>query len=518
MPLELVPDPRQRSLPGNVLAPAEVLYDAEAERAVLAAVLLGGEQHENVAFTQVAAILRDAEDFYHPPNAIVWRAIVAIGDRNEPVDVVTLVHELRRMDRINTIGGAQYIGELTDVIPTTAHVETHARIVADLATQRRHRDTLWSLAHWASRPGRTPEQIAERALTDAVAMASGREVASHTAGSSFDEVCADIASEEAPLRGVCVPWNSLARHIPSVEPGQLIVVAARPSVGKTAYALALAYAAAKAGGCLFVSLETQHTSLIRRLAASLGGIRLDALRKRVAMNDAEFAAIGNVAMEMEKLPLVILDNPDQTVASIRAQAQRLKAQGRLRAVVVDYLQLMQGERRDGGNREQEIAEMSRGFKKMGLALDVPVIVLSQLNRESEKQKRRPNMTDLRESGAIEQDADVIMFLHRDAKDGDVPPEVQDIDVIVEKQRDGARGVFARLAFRGAIMRFSDPDEPQFDDGAALPSEATYVAPHHTTTHHNFYDSGADDGDDADGVPFGVCNFGTTVIARGGDAE
>lgn len=492
MHLELVPDPRQRALPGGVLAPTEMLHDPEAERAVLAAVLLGGELHENIPYMQAAAILRDHEDFYHPAHGVVWRAMGAISARNEPVDVVTLARELRSMERLATVGGPQYLGELTDAMPTVAHVEAHARIVADLAAQRRHRDALWALAYWASRPGRTPEEIAERALADAVAMASGRTPTSHTAQSSFDIVCAELAAEEAPAHGVCIPWQTLARLLPSLDPGQVVVIAARPSVGKTAFALALAYEAAVAGGCLFISLETKHTSLNRRLVASRGGVRMDALLRRVALTEEEIRSIGRVAREFDGLPLVVTDNPDQTVASIRAQAQRLKAQGKLRAVVVDYLQLMQGERRDSDNREQEIAQMSRGFKKMALALDVPVILLSQLNRESQKQKRRPNMTDLRESGAIEQDADVIMFLHRDDKDGDAPPEAQDIDVIVEKQRDGARGLVARLSFRGACMRFSDPFEGQGDDrstpvASSVPFEEAYPT--------------------GDEVPFGEPRFG-----------
>lgn len=427
--------------------------DPHAERQVLGAALLRPE------LVAVAEAIVRPEDFADPVHAAVWEAVLAVSPA---VDVTTVAAALRRAKRSNLVG-LDYLGRLTDGCPTGAHLEEHARIVADHARARRAAAVLRAALAALEDPATSAADAAARAETGLAEVARSR-----GAGGTVDvqdSAFGAIQAWEELLAGRAVA--ALPTGLTDLDdllgggarPGQLVVLGARPAMGKSALGaqLALHAAAATRTPALYVSLEMGHAELTARLLAARAGV--DAHRaRRGQFRHGEVARLQEAAASLDRAPLVYLDDAGDEVslAEVRAAALRLKATRGLCLVVVDYLQLLRPVTpRD--SREREVAEMTRGLKRLARALAVPVLLLSQLNRGAEARSakdHRPRMADLRESGAVEQDADVIALLYRDEVYNPKTEHRGIAELIVAKQRGGPTGT-VRLRWDAARTAFAD---------------------------------------------------------------
>jgi replicative DNA helicase len=436
--------------------------DLEAERAVLGSILL-----DNVAFANVEGILA-ASDFYHPAHGVLYEAMQAIAGRREPVDVVTLAAELRARERLNTVGGAQYLGELTDTIPTVAHVESHARIVADLAGVRK----MIEVAHEIIGRGYGERGNAEAFLDYAASKVF--EVAQKRAKSTLvplDQVILEAferlehtLNHGARTSGTETGFRDLDALTAGMHGGQLIIIAARPAMGKTSLVLNLAMNAAVSSmkPVLVFSLEMPRIELANRLMCAEARVDQSRLRTNLLTQD-EVTALTSAANKLHALPMYIDDSGDLTLLELRSKARRIKNDRDMSLIIIDYLQLMKASRDKMESREREISEISRGLKALAKELDVPIIALSQLNRACETRPgkdKRPMLADLRESGAIEQDADVVMFIYRDEVYNRDTDDKGIAELIIAKQRNGPTDT-VRLRFIRELTKF---ENLAMDDG------------------------------------------------------
>jgi replicative DNA helicase len=458
--------------------------DLEAERAVLGSILL-----DNVALSNVEGILA-ASDFYHPAHGVIYEAIVSIAGRREPVDVVTLAAELRSRERLNTVGGAQYLGELTDTIPTVAHAESHARIVADLAGVRR----MIEVAHEIIGRGYGERGNAESFLDYAASKVF--EVAQKRAKSTLiplDQVILEAferlehsLNHGARTSGTETGFRDLDNLTAGMHGGQLIIIAARPAMGKTSLVLNLATNAVVSTmkPVLVFSLEMPRVELANRLMCAEARVDQSRLRSNLLTQD-EVTALTSAANKLHSLPMYIDDSGDLTLLELRSKARRIKNERDMSLIIIDYLQLMKASRDKMESREREISEISRGLKSLAKELDVPIIALSQLNRACETRPgkdKRPMLADLRESGAIEQDADVVMFIYRDEVYNRDTEDKGIAELIIAKQRNGPTDT-VRLRFIRELTKF---ENLALDDGG----------PYHETNI-----GGIDEGGGAEGNAF-----------------
>lgn len=433
------------------------VHDIDAEVSVLGAVLL-----DPGCLLRVTALL-NASDFYHPAHGLIFECMVAIDAAAQPVDIVTIAAELRRRERLNTIGGAQYLGELTDTIPTTAWVETHAQLVADLARIRRVQAAAFEV-YMRGFSHQSADQYSAQA-------ADAFERASRTMGSKgmvepLTLACqiSDELTATAEGRGVEAATSGLVDvdRILSLRGNKLVVLAARPAMGKTALALKIALATAQklARPVMFFSLEMRGVEIGRRYISMTQGIPVRAIDDARLTEDQLVAFNAGLASWAEAGVWV---NPDDSmelsVDSLRAEVSRFKEKadrgGRpLAMVVIDYLQLIQIDR-DAENTEKGLSNITRKLKLMAKSLNIPVVILSQLNRKCEERgDKRPLLGDLRDSGAIEQDADAVVFVYRDEKYNKNTEDKGIAEIIVAKQRAGACGV-ARVKFDAEWTLFRD---------------------------------------------------------------
>jgi len=458
--------------------------DLEAERAVLGSILL-----DNVALANVEGTLA-ASDFYHPAHGVIYEAIVSIAGRREPVDVVTLAAELRSRERLNTVGGAQYLGELTDTIPTVAHAESHARIVADLAGVRR----MIEVAHEIIGRGYGERGNAESFLDYAASKVF--EVAQKRAKSTLiplDQVILEAferlehsLNHGARTSGTETGFRDLDNLTAGMHGGQLIIIAARPAMGKTSLVLNLATNAVVSTmkPVLVFSLEMPRVELANRLMCAEARVDQSRLRSNLLTQD-EVTALTSAANKLHSLPMYIDDSGDLTLLELRSKARRIKNERDMSLIIIDYLQLMKASRDKMESREREISEISRGLKSLAKELDVPIIALSQLNRACETRPgkdKRPMLADLRESGAIEQDADVVMFIYRDEVYNRDTEDKGIAELIIAKQRNGPTDT-VRLRFIRELTKF---ENLALDDGG----------PYHETNI-----GGIDEGGGAEGNAF-----------------
>ena len=429
--------------------------DLEAERAVLSALML-----DNRAIHSVLTEVRP-DDFYHPAHVEVYRAMLALQDENQPVDVHTVADYLNGRKRLDAIGGHVFLAELADYEATAANVVQHAQIVRDKSVKRR----LISVA----------TEIAESAYEDAGAAqnlldkAQGRIYDIHMKESqtsfqpleqelhgAMDHVEA-LMARSGELTGVPTGFKDLDVDTGGLQPGELIVIAARPSMGKTALALNMARNAAVDHGkrVAIFSLEMTRLSLLLRLLASEARVDFNSFRKGYGTPKAHRDLIA-AANRLSHARMWIDDSGMITILEVRAKCRRLATEHGLDLVILDYLQLAHGDH-PVQRKDLEIAEISHGLKSLAKELRIPVIALSQLNRGPEQRdpdKRRPNMGDLRESGAIEQDADVIAFIYRDVVYNKETPHPHVAELLVEKQRNGPTGVI-KLFFEARHANFRD---------------------------------------------------------------
>lgn len=438
----------------------------EAESSVLGGVLL-----ENEAINQVVELLRP-EDFYRESHRKIFRAMIEITDRTEPVDLITLSEFLKGKSELESVGGTAYLASLAEFVPTAANISYYARIVREKAILRSLISTATEIAtRGYEEQGNVDEFLdsAERVIFD---ISEKKVKAAFVAvGDMITDTLKTVEKlyqRKEMVTGVATGYAELDKLTAGLQPADLIIVAGRPGMGKTSFALNIAANAAFSGtGVAVFSLEMAKEQLVLRMLCSEARVNSSKVRSGY-LGERDFPQLAKAAGKLHEAPIYIDDTPALSVLELRAKARRLLRDRSKRAglIVVDYLQLMRG-MGNANNREQEISEISRSLKALAKELNVPVIALSQLNRKVEDRTgRKPQMSDLRESGAIEQDADVIMFIYReelyDKNNDDVKGKAE---VIIEKQRNGPTGIVT-LTFLSEFTRFenyTERDDFQFDD-------------------------------------------------------
>jgi len=429
----------------------------EAEQSVLGAILL-----DNDAINQALEILT-AEDFYRETHREIFRAMVSLVDRSQPVDAITLSDALRSSGMLEAAGGAGYIAELAAIVPTAANIAHYARIVREKAVLRSLASTATAIAAGAYEAPGDVDQYLDQAEHQIFEISERRIRQSFH---SMNEVTrASIAllerlyERKEMVTGVPTGFTDLDRLTAGFQPSELIILAARPSMGKTALALNLATYAATAAdppvGVAFFSLEMSKEQLALRMLCAEA--RVDSAKARAGfLGERDFPKLAQAAARLAEAPIFIDDNSDTSPLVLKAKCRRLMRErsSHLGLIIVDYLQLMRSAR-PGESREKEIAEISRSLKALAKELRIPVIALSQLNRQVEtRPDRRPLLADLRESGAIEQDADVIAFIYRDEMYRRDSKEPGVAEIIVAKQRNGPTGT-AKLTYLSQYTRFEN---------------------------------------------------------------
>ncbi len=426
-------------------------HNLEAEESVLGAMMLSAE-----AIADVVEQVR-TEDFYRSANGKIFEMLRALYARGHPVDAITAVEELRRAGILEEVGGHLYIHELVEQVPTPASAGHYARIVAQLALLRRLIEAAADIMERAYSVPEDPERTADDAEQRIY------EVARHDDKDQIvqvrelvDQAMTDLEhlqNRESAFAGLPTGFRDLDALLSGLQDGNLIVVAARPGIGKSSFVTNLARnvaVEARSPVALF-SLEMSRWEIGMRLLCAEARVPWDRIRnKKVGAED--WSRIVQAAESLHDAPLSIIDAGNVTIVDIRAKARRLSARTQgLGLIIVDYLQLMSHHRRVD-NRQQEIAEISRSLKLLAKELAIPVIAVSQLNRDPERrQDKRPQLSDLRESGAIEQDSDVVMFIHRDDSD---PSKKGVADLIVAKHRNGPTDTI-RLTFLPHLTQFKN---------------------------------------------------------------
>ncbi|MGB4230882.1 MAG: replicative DNA helicase [bacterium] len=437
-------------------------FSLEAEQSVLGAMFLEREA------VLVAAEILQPEDFYRDAHRYIFEAILELEEKGRPADLVTVTETLRQQGRLEDVGGLAYVTTLAQSVPTAANVEYYARIVEEKSILRR-------LIREATRIVQNSYEATDEAaaILDEAEQAilrisqyrnhSGFFPVKDLISAAYDRI-EYLYQNKGGVTGIPTGFKDLDRLTAGLQPSDLIIVAARPAMGKTSFALNIALHVAleaKIPVAIF-SLEMSREQLIMRMLSSEAGI--DGQRLRTGFLDEEDWLLLTTAMaRLSEAPIYIDDTPNLTVMDIRAKARRLVQEQGQALILLDYLQLVNS-RRSFESRQQEITEISRGLKALARELQVPVVALSQLSRAVEqRQDKRPVLSDLRESGAIEQDADVVAFIYRDEYyNPDTETKKGIAEIIIGKQRNGPTGV-VQLAFLKDSMRFRDlsyiPEEP-----------------------------------------------------------
>jgi len=425
----------------------------EAEQSVLGGMLL-----QNDAIHRVVEILRP-EDFYRDAHRKIYQAILELYQRNEPADLVTVTNVLKKQNALDDIGGASYLSDLVDGVPTAANVATYGKIIREKAVVRQ---LISGATEIASRgyedQGNVDEYLdkAEQIIFDIAQrrIHQGFYLLKNIVRDSFKAI-EQLYEKKELITGVPTGYRDLDRLTCGLQKSDLIIIAGRPSMGKTALALNIVeHAAIEAGTiCAVFSLEMSKEQLVQRMLCSRAEVDASKLRGGF-LAESDWPRLTRAAGLLSEASIFIDDSPALNVLEVRAKARRLQREHGLGLVIVDYLQLMRSVGRPE-SREREISEISRSLKALAKELSVPVIALSQLNRGVEaRQDKRPQLADLRESGAIEQDADVIAFIYRDEMYHPESADAGKAEVIIGKQRNGPTGR-VMLAFRSHITRFDD---------------------------------------------------------------
>jgi replicative DNA helicase len=445
----------RESPPPGLTPPANL----EAEQSVLGAILLRSQ-----ALDQVADLLTPA-DFYRSGHGQIFQAMLDLWSRGEPVDLVTVTALLKERARLEEVGGPVFLAALSEHVGTAANAVYYARLVHEKAVMRRLLECSQNIAQACLAPVEDVEEFLDKAENEIFKVAESKIRFGFQPLDSLVEKEVGLLEaiwhrEQSRITGVPSGFPDLDQLTAGFQQGDLIIIAARPSMGKTALALNIAFNAAYHAQVPvgFFSLEMSKEQMVRRLLSSAGEIDASHLRRAYFPEEDEWKRLQEAASYLLECPIYIDDSPAATVLEVRSKARRLRAEDKLGLLIVDSLQLMRG-RSDAPSREQEISDISRSLKALAKELSVPVIALSQLSRKVEdRPKKEPQLADLRESGAIEQDADVILFIYRDEVYREDSPEKGQARLFLKKQRNGPTGDF-RLAFRGLYTRF-DSFEPE----------------------------------------------------------
>ncbi len=431
-------------------------HSIEAEQSVLGGLLL-----ENRAWDKVADVVME-DDFYRHDHRLIFRSIAILAESDKPLDIITLSEWLKDRDELENAGGLAYLGTLAKDTPSAANIKAYADIVREKSVLRQlisiGSEITDDAFNAGDRESRELLDDAERKVFEIAEQGSRQKDFKNIKGLLKDTLAHidELSKSDATITGAATGFNDLDDMTSGLQPGDLIIVAGRPSMGKTTFSMNLAEYIAindKKPVAIF-SMEMPAEQLVLRMFASIGRVPLTDIRTG-KIREEDWPRIGMAVKTFGETQLFIDDTPAMSPTEIRAKARRLaREHGQLGAIVIDYIQLMQSSAKSD-NRAAEISEISRSLKALAKELKVPVIALSQLNRSLEQRpNKRPIMSDLRESGAIEQDADVIMFIYRDEVYNEDTPDKGMAEVIIGKQRNGAIGK-VRLTFTGKFTRFDN---------------------------------------------------------------
>ena len=434
--------------------------DVVAEKSLLGALMISNE-----VLPDVLTVLRP-RDFYEQRHQTIFQAIVDLYDQHKPVDLLTLTSDLKSKKKLKEIGGAPYLTELSNFVPAASHAKAYADIIEKASVRRRLIKAGTEIANRAYEDDAVADSLigdAERALfevSDKI-IKSDYVPMEELLADAFDRI-EELHKNKGALRGLKTGFRDLDKKTAGFQKGDLVIIGARPAMGKTTFAQNLAYniASINKKGVLFFSMEMAANEIIDRMISDVSGV--DNWKMRTGnLSDEEFQRIGDALGEMDEIPIYIDDTSSMTIVELRNKARRAMHDHDIGIAIVDYLQLIQGSDRYKGNRVQEVTEISRGLKILARELEIPVIALAQLSRNvTGRDDPRPVLSDLRESGSIEQDADLVMFLHRPdyyKQNDDNYEETHITELLVAKHRHGAVGKI-ELYFHPELLRFMSLDK------------------------------------------------------------
>ena len=436
-------------------------HDLEAEQAIIGSMLTDRD-----AVISSIEVLKE-EDFYREDNRAIYAAILNLYNRSEPIDIITVKAELESMGKFEQVGGLEYLAELPEKVPTTANAEKYIKIVEEKSILRRLIKTANEIIELGYSPTEDVEDIMEGAEKKIFDIMQQKNQKSYTPikdvlVESFTKL-EELYNRKQHITGVPTGFSELDYKTAGLHGSDLILIAARPAMGKTAFALNIATNAsvrAKVPVAVF-SLEMSKDQLVNRILCSEAMVDSNKVRTG-KLEENDWTKLAESIVPLSEAEIYIDDTPGISVTEIRAKCRKLKLEKNIGMVVIDYLQLVQGSNKRNGSREQEISEISRSLKILAKELNVPVIALSQLSRAAEQRPdHRPMLSDLRESGAIEQDADIVMFLYRDDYYNEDSEKKDIAEVIIAKHRGGSTGT-VELLWLGSYTKFVNL-EKRFDD-------------------------------------------------------
>ena len=434
--------------------------DIVAEKSLLGAVMISDS-----VLPEVLNILRP-KDFYDERHQVIFDAMMGLYDQHRPIDLLTLTAELKSLKKLKEIGGAPYLTELSNFVPAASHAKAYADIIERASTRRKLIQAGTQIADKAYEEdanvgdliGAAEKQLFE--VSDKV-VKSDYTPMDELLADAFDRI-EELQKNKGALRGLKTGFRDLDKKTAGLQKGDLVIIGARPAMGKTTFAQNLTYniASMNKRGVLFFSMEMAANEIVDRMISDVSGV--DNWKIRTGnLSDEEYSKIGDALGEMDELPIYIDDTSSMTITDLRNKARRAQHDHDIGIVVVDYLQLIQGSDRYAGNRVQEVTEISRGLKILARELEIPVVALAQLSRNvTGRDDPRPVLSDLRESGSIEQDADLVMFLHRPdyyKANDDNYEETHITELLIAKHRHGAIGKI-ELYFHPELLRFMSLDK------------------------------------------------------------
>ena len=425
----------------------------DAEMSLIGAILIDEE-----VLIDIVEIVK-AADFYDKRHATIFASIIRLYEHHQPVDLLTLTNELKKREELDAVGGSSYLAELTNYVPTASHAASYAEIVAQAAVRRRLIKAGGDITEELTVPQLLGQSEAELFSVSDASLKQDLSSMEDILNDSFERLD-ELYKNKGAIRGIRTGYRDLDNKTAGLQRSDLIILAARPAMGKTTFVTNLAYniATIEKKSVLFFSLEMSKEQLVDRMLADAAGV--DSWNIRTGnLSDEDFAKLADAMGEMAEAPIFIDDTPGVSVLEMRTKARRAAHDGELGLIVIDYLQLMQGSgsAKSSANRVQEVSEISRGLKLLARELNVPVIALSQLSRSVESRDPKiPQLADLRESGSIEQDADIVMFLYREAYYNPETERENITDLILAKHRHGPVGTI-ELYFHPERLRFMSLD-------------------------------------------------------------
>lgn len=443
-------------------------YSDEAERSLLGAMLLPNSRE---TISKVIDALGDNPEYFHTEkHRKIFRVILTMFHEEVEVDAVTLGEELENRNELENVGGANYIAELINSVPSAAHVDHYAEIIREKYTHRTLIETCEDIIQMSYSESESPDKLLDKAEEKIFSVKEdqindGLSQIRNTVESTFESL-EEAAQQEGVIAGIKTGFSELDDKTSGLQESQLIIIAARPGMGKTSFALTLAKNAALGSdeSVAIFSMEMNKDTLVKRLLASVSEVSYENLRNG-DLSDRDWHKVTNAMTRLSQAPIYLNDEANTDVLEMKGQVRRLKAEQGLSLILVDYLQLMEPVD-NSVPREQQLAHISRGLKQMAMELEVPVIALTQLNREIERRggNSRPKLSDLRGSGAIEQDADIVAFIHREYVYTEKEEHKGLADIILGKQRNGPTGSIT-LNWHDEYMSFTELDagrQPEAD--------------------------------------------------------